>query len=85
MHPDISLYNVLSNVNGLQFVRYLLSFSPLGIILMIPRLWVMESLLLSKAYPTALMTKYLISLQKNLKKSLVNPDEPGATLFLNFF
>ena len=66
IQPLISLYKVSRRVKGRQLLRYRLSLSPLGIMLIIPRLLEADSLLLLNEYSTEFTTKCLISLQKNL-------------------
>ena len=67
---------------GLQFFIKSRGLSFLGIIEIIPCLWVIDSLCISIPNRKLLYRKIFKLFQKNLKNSDVKPSEPGLLLFL---
>lgn len=85
IQPEAILYMTLRRLIGRHFFKNCLSFPYFGMQVIIANLFGSENCINSLELLIALAIKELISVQKNLKNSHVNPSGPGVLSFFFFF
>ena len=85
IQEDPILYMTLRRETGLQFLMLSLGLSPLGIQVIMPSFWVVDSSPSSNALFKALTTNGPSCFQKHLKNSAPKPSVPGLFSCFIFF